>query len=77
LLDLIVRRRCEPIDRPCFDAIDLGLDPRNFLQHLRRELQTRLFCVQRIRAKGRDEHRRPNRQKHALCLHFGPSTSQR
>jgi hypothetical protein len=38
LLDLIVRRRREPLDRLRLDAVDLGLDLRNVLKRLRREL---------------------------------------
>ena len=37
LLDLIIRRRGQPLDRLRLDAIDLGLDLRDFLQRLRRE----------------------------------------
>jgi hypothetical protein len=38
LLDLIIRRRRNPLDCLCFDAVDLGLDLRNLLEQLRREL---------------------------------------
>src|SRR5882757_11443136 len=38
LLDLIVRRRRKPFDRLRLSAVNLGLDLRNFLQHLRREI---------------------------------------
>ena len=37
LLNLIIRRRCKPLGSLRFNAIDLGLDLRNFLQRLRRE----------------------------------------
>jgi hypothetical protein len=52
LLDLIVRRHCKPLDRLGLNAVDLGLDLRNFLQRLRREycaalLRARRICAQR------------------------------
>jgi len=38
LLDLIVWRRRKALDCLRFDAVNLGLDLRNFLQHLKREI---------------------------------------
>ena len=71
LLDLIVRRRRKPLDRLRFDAVNLGLDLRNFLERLRRELRTSLLRTRRIRAQRGDEDRRCDRQERAPCLHFG------
>jgi hypothetical protein len=38
LLDLIVRQRGKPFGGLRFDAVNLGLDLRNLLERLRREL---------------------------------------
>jgi hypothetical protein len=35
LLDLITRRCGQPLERLCLDAVDLGLNLRNFLQRFR------------------------------------------
>jgi len=63
LLDLIIRRRRKPLDCLRFDAVNLGLDLRNFPEHLRRELWGGLLCVWRIRAQRGDENRRCDRQE--------------
>jgi hypothetical protein len=38
LLDLVDRRRRKPLDCLCFDAVNLGLDLRNLLERLGRDL---------------------------------------
>ena len=51
MLDLIVWRRGQSLDRLRLDAVDLGLDLRNFLQRLRREYFAALFRARRICAQ--------------------------
>ena len=48
------------------DAVDLGLDLRNFLQRLRREYCAALLRARRICAQRGDRHGRRNRQKRVL-----------
>jgi hypothetical protein len=55
LLDLVIRRRGEPLERLCFDAVDLGLDLRNFFQRLRRERCADLLRTCCIGAQRRDD----------------------
>ncbi len=77
LLDLIVWRRGQSLDRLHLDAVDLGLDLRNFLQRLRREYCAALLRARRICAQRGSDQGRRDRQKRALCLHFESSASRR
>jgi hypothetical protein len=76
LLDLIVRRRGQSLDRLRLDAVDLGLDLRNFLQRLRREHCAALVRARRVCTQRGGEYGRCDRQKCALCFHFGSSASR-
>src|SRR5580704_4149679 len=56
LLDLIIRRCGQPLACLCLDAIDLGLDLRDFLQHFRRQRCSRLFRSKRVATqRGNDD----------------------
>jgi hypothetical protein len=70
LLDLIVRRRGQSLDRLRLDAVNLGLDLRNFLQRLRREYCVALPRARRICAKSGSDQGRRDRQKRVLSLDF-------
>src|SRR4029077_984191 len=57
LLDLIIRRYGQPLERLGLDAIDLGLDLRNFLQRFRCEGGTDLVgtrCIGALRSNKGD-----------------------
>ena len=77
LLDLIVRRHGQSRDRLRLDAVDLGLDLRNFLQRLRREYCAALLRARRISAQRGSDQGRRDRQKRAPCLHIESSASRR
>jgi hypothetical protein len=66
LLDLIVRRRSQPLDCLCLDAVNLGLDLRGFLQRLRREPCAGLLRTRRIYAQRGGDQGRRNRKKRML-----------
>jgi hypothetical protein len=70
LLDLVVRRHGQALERLRLDAVDLGLDLGNLLQRLGREHCVGLLRARRIRAQRGRDHGRRNRQKRVLCLHF-------
>jgi hypothetical protein len=56
LLDLIIRRHGQPLACLSLDAVDLGLDLRDFLQHFRRQRCSGLFRSERIAAhRGNDD----------------------
>src|SRR3981081_4725440 len=50
------------------NSVRWGCTPHLF----RRDLVSGPLRVRRVRAQHQDEHGRCNRQKRALCLHFGP-----
>src|SRR6266478_6198674 len=68
LLDLIVRRRSKPFDRPRLDAVDVRLELRNLLQRAGRERCAALLRAPRICAHDDGDDGRCNRQNRALCL---------
>jgi hypothetical protein len=65
LLDLIFRRPGKPLDRPCLDAVDLGLELGNLLLRLRRERCGALHRARRVCAHGGDDYDRCKRQNRA------------
>jgi hypothetical protein len=52
LLDLIIRRCCQPLEGPCLDAVDLGFEPRNL-----RKCRRRQRCAGFLRAHDIDARR--------------------
>jgi hypothetical protein len=73
LLDLIVRRRRQALDRLRLNAIDLGLDLRNFLQCLGRKYRAAFLRARQTRAQGGRENGCCDQSKRGLSLHVRPS----
>src|ERR1700682_1963403 len=67
LLDLIVWGLGQTFDRARLDAVDLGLDLRDLLQHAGRERRAAVLRAGRIRDHGERDHRRCKRQNRARC----------